>query len=325
MDQLLLPFPASNNSIDVEGTESVLEANASFLLGEPNNHHSTNTNTSSHHHHFHPNDDDASPLPPAMKKLKLKDDDSSSFRFQNPSKRCLQRIHSDLTRLYRDPVEGIFVVPDDSRANTCHAIVLGPADTPYEFGFFYFLMEFPNVYPHEPPRVTLQTTGGGTFSPNPNLYRDGKVCLSILGTWSGPSWTPALTIGSVLLSIQSLLNAVPYHNEPGFEQLNRGGRPPQQYNLVIRHECLRVAVLGMVELAQAGKLPEKLSELVLETFAATGECCRYLCDDYKALDGKPFQDPYKRNKGTFRFGRLQARIKELQQKTAAAMAVMEEG
>jgi len=23
---------------------------------------------------------------------------------------------------------------------------------------------------------------------NPNLYADGKVCLSLLGTWSGPGW-----------------------------------------------------------------------------------------------------------------------------------------
>jgi ubiquitin-protein ligase len=25
---------------------------------------------------------------------------------------------------------------------------------------------------------------------NPNLYHDGKVCLSLLGTWSGPGWVP---------------------------------------------------------------------------------------------------------------------------------------
>ena len=25
---------------------------------------------------------------------------------------------------------------------------------------------------------------------NPNLYNCGKVCLSLLGTWSGPGWVP---------------------------------------------------------------------------------------------------------------------------------------
>lgn len=47
---------------------------------------------------------------------------------------------------------------------------------------------------------------------NPNLYANGKVCLSILGTWDGPSWTPGMTLSSVLLSIQTLLSATPYHN-----------------------------------------------------------------------------------------------------------------
>jgi hypothetical protein len=31
------------------------------------------------------------------------------------------------------------------------------------------------------------TTGGGRCRFNPNLYAGGKVCLSILGTWSGES------------------------------------------------------------------------------------------------------------------------------------------
>jgi len=29
----------------------------------------------------------------------------------------------------------------------------------------------------------LMTTGGGTCRFNPNFYANGKVCLSILGTW----------------------------------------------------------------------------------------------------------------------------------------------
>jgi len=38
-------------------------------------------------------------------------------------------------------------------------------------------------------------------------------------TWSGPAWSPAQSLSSVLISIQSLLNEKPYHNEPGFEQV----------------------------------------------------------------------------------------------------------
>jgi len=52
---------------------------------------------------------------------------------------------------------------------------------------------------------------------NPNLYANGKVCLSTLGTWSGPSWSPALSLAAVLISIQSLMTESPYTNEPGYE------------------------------------------------------------------------------------------------------------
>ncbi|CAB9509489.1 enzyme E2 Z [Seminavis robusta] len=284
---------------------------------------------SGHHHHHHHEElkvvassaamhheissydnDEEAPLP-KLKKLKLEDDDDSSFAFQNPTKQCLHRIHNDLTKLYNDPIEGIFVVPDDNLANRCHALLLGPTGTPYEFGSFYFIMDFPNSYPHEPPKVTIQTTDLGTVRFNPNIYACGKVCLSILGTWSGPSWTPALTIGSVLLSIQSLMNATPYHNEPGFESIHVGGRQPRNYNNIIRHETIRVAVLGMVELALAQKLPQKLGELIIETAQATKECCGFLCEEYKGLDGLPFQDPYKRNKGIFQFRRLQERLEAM--------------
>lgn len=40
-------------------------------------------------------------------------------------------------------------------------------------------------YPNEPPKVNLMTTGGGKIRFNPNLYSNGYVCLSLLGTWSG--------------------------------------------------------------------------------------------------------------------------------------------
>jgi len=57
---------------------------------------------------------------------------------------------------------------------------------------------------------------------NPNLYKTGYVCLSLLNTWSGnknQKWTPGVsTMLQVLVSIQGLiLNAKPYFNEPGYE------------------------------------------------------------------------------------------------------------
>ena len=79
----------------------------------------------------------------------------------------------------------------------------------------------PLEYPNCPPLVQFLTTGRGQFRFNANLYRDGKVCLSLLGTWSGPGWEPQTsTLLQVFLSIQSMIMcADAYYNEPGFDRL----------------------------------------------------------------------------------------------------------
>lgn len=61
---------------------------------------------------------------------------------------------------------------------------------------------------------------------NSNLYADGKVCQSLLGTWSGPGWVAGKsTLLQVLLSLQSLVLGVaePALNEPKYA--NSGGTP----------------------------------------------------------------------------------------------------
>ena len=78
-------------------------------------------------------------------------------------------------------------------------------------------------YPNVPPKVNLQTTGKGEVRFNPNLYNCGKVCLSLLGTWSGAqgeTWNEQTsTLLQVLVSIQSLIFVKdPYYNEPGYER-----------------------------------------------------------------------------------------------------------
>ena len=62
-----------------------------------------------------------------------------------------------------------------------HALITGPFDTPYEGGFFYFFIRCPPDYPIHSPRVKFMTTDEGRVRFNPNLYKNGKVCLSILG------------------------------------------------------------------------------------------------------------------------------------------------
>jgi len=98
------------------------------------------------------------------------------------------------------------------------AVIMGPAGTPYHDGLFFFDIYFPPQYPNVPPMVNYRAGG---LRLNPNLYACGKVCLSLLNTWTGSGcekWNPSnSTMLQVLVSIQALvLNAKPYFNEPGY-------------------------------------------------------------------------------------------------------------
>ena len=99
-------------------------------------------------------------------------------------------------------------------------MITGPQDTPYANGCFLFDVYLPSEYPNVPPKVNLMTTGKATVRFNPNLYNCGKVCLSLLGTWSGSageSWDPKVSsLLQLAVSIQSLIFvSEPYFNEPG--------------------------------------------------------------------------------------------------------------
>ena len=238
-----------------------------------------------------------------------------------PSKACLKRIKGDLKRLYKEPLHGICVTFDQSDITRIHALVTGPEGTPYESGLFHFFLRCPPDYPNSPPRMKLLTTGGGRVRFNPNLYASGKVCLSILGTWSGPGWSPAQWVGSVLLSVQTLLGPRPYHNEPGYEKgssslaAKAGPRDAaESYNAFVRHETLRVAVAGVVEAAAKGRgleaVPGSLSmppELCSVACAAFAPVATHLEDDClkhaDRLDGRELLDPFNpRGTTGMRFG-----------------------
>ncbi|CAN8069602.1 unnamed protein product [Agarophyton chilense] len=206
------------------------------------------------------------------------------------------RIQHELNTLLREPVPFIYVHADEANVTKISALVIGPLETPYAGGFFRFDIRVGPEYPMNPPKVILQTTDGGRVRFNPNLYNDGKVCLSILGTWSGPAWSSAESLSSVLLSIQSLMCPEPYHNEPGYE--TRDDKPVKAaYNDYLRYETLRVAIVGTLRhTSHAKQFPDVCDRLFLlwyEMYMATAK------DLYQRVDGKMFRDPFSTAKGTY--------------------------
>jgi len=152
------------------------------------------------------------------------------------------------------PSSSVFVRVDEEAAMLWRVMITGPEDTPYSCGCFIFDVYFTTAYPDAPPKVNLQTTGGRTVRFNPNLYRDGKVCLSLLGTWDGhksESWDPQVSsITQVLVSIQSLIFVPePFFNEPGYEKgmgKSASQERSKEYNRTIREATLEHAVVAQL-------------------------------------------------------------------------------
>ena len=132
-----------------------------------------------------------------------------------------KRILKDITELNNNNLNshGIYHLTKDDDLFNLNILMIGPPKTPYENGYYFFDINFPQEYPWKPPNVKfISMTNNIRF--NPNLYINGKVCLSLINTWSGPKWTSCNTISTVLLSIQALVfNEFPLVNEPGFENI----------------------------------------------------------------------------------------------------------
>ena len=183
--------------------------------------------------------------------FKFMDKTSSSNVSPNFSRRLKSEIRNLSSNLPISDTSSIFLRIDENNMSIMKFLIIPHPDTPYAYGCFEFDMYLNADYPNTPPHVEIITTGGGKFRFNPNLYDTGKVCLSLLGTWSGTggeSWSTESTILQVLLSIQSLIFCEePYFNEPGYESsrgTKEGKAKNDAYMEPIRYNTLK---LGMVE------------------------------------------------------------------------------
>lgn len=132
------------------------------------------------------------------------------------TREAVQRLLTDVKNIIKSPLtdNGIYYIHDDDDMMKGYAMIIGPSETPYFGGYYFFELDYPSDYPFSPPTVTYKTNNGTTRF-NPNLYKCGKVCVSILNTWTGEKWTACQSISSILLTLCSLLNNTPFLNEPG--------------------------------------------------------------------------------------------------------------
>ncbi|KAJ1347238.1 E2/E3 hybrid ubiquitin-protein ligase ube2o [Parelaphostrongylus tenuis] len=129
-------------------------------------------------------------------------------------------LYKEHKMLAKNMPDNIHVHAFANRLDVLHVLIIGPAGTPFETTPFFFKFKLPYDYPERPPNVTYVAYSQEQL--NPNLYQNGKVCTSLLGTWSGKgveTWDPKKSnLLQVLLSIQALiLVPEPYFNEAGYE------------------------------------------------------------------------------------------------------------
>jgi ubiquitin-protein ligase len=172
--------------------------------------------------------------------------------------KTIKRLMLELSSLNNNlPINfnsSIWIRINKNNINFISFLISGPKDTPYQDGLFEFHVFFPSNYPNKEPKVLLKTTGNNTIRFNPNLYSCGKVCLSLLGTWSGyqgEKWNPKTsTFLQVLISIQSLIFVEdPYFNEPGHESFintNQGKNKSKEYNENIQMYTMEWALLNQI-------------------------------------------------------------------------------
>jgi ubiquitin-protein ligase len=161
---------------------------------------------------------------------------------------------------------GIFFRHDSNVMSLFKFLIIPNEDTPYKYGCYVFDVFLPANFPYEPPIVNHSTSSKNNFRFNPNLYACGKVCLSLLGTWSGQSqsekWiapnenNSGSTFLQLVLSVYSMIfTEYPWFNEPGRErdisEAKKNYRS-NEYNEELRAGTIKYAIMNQIKYPEYG-------------------------------------------------------------------------
>ncbi|KAK4477239.1 hypothetical protein RD792_016453 [Penstemon davidsonii] len=197
----------------------------------------------------------------------------------NAARKWLKKVQQDWNILQNNLPEGIYVRVYEDRMDLLRAVIVGAYGTPYQDGLFFFDFHLPPEYPDVPPSAYYRSGG---WRINPNLYEEGKVCLSLLNTWTGRGnevWDPSTSsILQVLVSLQGLvLNSRPYFNEAGYDK-QIGTAEGEKNSLSYNENTFLLNCKTIMYLIR--KPPKDFEELVIEHFRKRGYYILKACDAY---------------------------------------------
>ncbi|XP_075418366.1 (E3-independent) E2 ubiquitin-conjugating enzyme isoform X2 [Tenrec ecaudatus] len=192
------------------------------------------------------------------------------IEFQPPeAKKFFSTVRKEMALLATSLPDGIMVKTFEDRMDLFSALIKGPTRTPYEDGLYLFDIQLPNIYPAVPPHFCYLSQCSGRL--NPNLYDNGKVCVSLLGTWIGKGterWTSKSSLLQVLISIQGLILVnEPYYNEAGFDS-DRGLQEGYENSRCYNEMALIRVVQSMAQLVR--RPPEVFEQEIRQHFSTGG-------------------------------------------------------
>jgi ubiquitin-conjugating enzyme E2 Z len=160
-----------------------------------------------------------------------------------PHETC-KRIIRDVKSMRKNPLtdSGIYYKHDDENIMKGYAMIIGPSDTVYRGGYYLFEFNYPPDYPASPPGVSFKTNHDNIRF-HPNLYVNGKVCISLLNTWTGEQWTSCQTISTILLTLCTLFTNEPLLHEP---EITRSNRDFNAYTALIEYKNIEIATTHML-------------------------------------------------------------------------------
>ncbi|TVY36904.1 Ubiquitin-conjugating enzyme E2 [Lachnellula subtilissima] len=240
------------------------------------------------------------------------------------SNHSIIRITKELADLQKCSDLSLAVACRDVDVRNVKAIIIGPPDTPYEFGFF----EVRETRWYTTKRANVPSVPGEIWTRYENIPRRRRVGTKVVlqniqerlhqslrqrqmeadagsiqtsmlleNTWRGErgeEWSSAQGLESILISIQSLMSSNPYENEPGFETaLDESAKKDQKdYVAKIRHESLRISVIQRLEeylgISPAGAVAPHAS---IDDYEEDEQDIEY---DDSSINFDPFRDLCKR-------------------------------
>jgi ubiquitin-conjugating enzyme E2 G1 len=119
----------------------------------------------------------------------------------------MKRLQIEYNKYMKEPNE-YYIIREPEDFYEWSIVLFGPPDSIYEGGVFECILIFPRTYPNNPPEFKFITT-----IPHPNIYKDGKVCMSILHEGVDETgyenvserWTPAHSVNTILISFLLIL------------------------------------------------------------------------------------------------------------------------